>query len=330
MFLQQVTAFVESKDREQAAATDARIEGLRQALEPLAELRAQVTVLQRAMEMLKRAVQPPSVAGQRSAIAGEPFRPVGPPAPVIRPQATAFGPDDEYKYLGFEDQFRGSDAILEERLRAYLPVFHGRSNVLDIGCGRGELLSVLRAGGVQAHGIDANREMVAVARELGLDAERADALGYLEGLADASLGGVVSTQVVEHLEPSYLTRLLDVAARKLQHGAPIVIETINPACWLAFFSSYIRDLTHVRPVHPDTLQYLLRASGFERVEIRYSAPVPEVMKMKTVDVPVEVQASTDATAVALARIAHAVSANAIILNSLMFTHLDYAAVGYRA
>ena len=52
--------------------------------------------------------------------------------------------------------------------------------------------------------------------------------------------------------------------------------------------------------------------------------------MKTVDVPVEVQASTDATAVALARIARAVSANAIILNSLMFTHLDYAAVGYRA
>ena len=95
---------------------------------------------------------------------------------------------------------------------------------------------------------------------------RADALGVPAALPDASLGGIIATQVVEHLEPSYLMRLLDAAARKLRPGAPIVLETINPACWLAFFSSYIRDLTHVRPVHPETLQYLLRASGFERVD----------------------------------------------------------------
>ncbi len=62
-----------------------------------------------------------------------------------------------------------------------------------------------------------------------------------------------------------------------------MIETINPACWLAFFSSYIRDLTHVRPVHPETLQYLLRANGFERVSLRYSAPVAEQVKMKAVE-----------------------------------------------
>ena len=107
-------------------------------------------------------------------------------------------------------------------------------------------------------------------------------------------------------------------------------ETINAACWLAFFSSYIRDLTHVRPVHPETLQYLLRASGFERVDIRYSAPVPDAIKMKTIDLPADVLASTDPPAMALTSIAHAVNANAVILNNLMFTHLDYAAVGYRA
>ena len=105
--------------------------------------------------------------------------------------------------------------------------------------------------------------------------------------------------------------------------------TINPACWLAFFSSYIRDLTHVRPVHPETLQYLLRASGFERVELRYSAPVPEQMKMKTIDLPQAVITSADPTAVALVHLAHTLNANAAIVNSLMFTHMDYAAVGYR-
>src|SRR5439155_1076834 len=87
---------------------------------------------------------------------------------------------------------------------------------------------------------------------------------------------------------------------------PIVLETINPACWLAFFSSYIRDFTHVRPVHPETLQYLLRANGFERVTIRYSAPVPEHMKMKTIDLPADVLTAADAGSKALAQLGHSV------------------------
>jgi O-antigen chain-terminating methyltransferase len=124
-------------------------------------------------------------------------------------------------------------------------------------------------------------------------------------------------------------KLLDQAARTLVPGAPIVLETINAACWLAFFSSYLRDFTHVRPVHPETLQFLARASGFERVEIRYSAPVPDGVKMKIIDLPADVLTSTDPTSIAMARIAHTVNANAAVLNNLMFTHLDYAIVGHR-
>ena len=231
--------------------------------------------------------------------------------------------------MAFEDQFRGSDAAIADKLAGYVPLFAGSSDVVDLGCGRGELLAALRAAGVTAKGVDANREMAAIARERGLDAVQGDALAFLELAADASLGGVIATQVIEHLEPDYLIRLLDAAARKLRRGAPIVLETINPACWLAFFSSYIRDLTHVTPVHPETLQYLLRAHGFERVEVRFSAPVPDHMKMKTIDLSPAMLSSTDATASALAAIAHTVNANAVILNTLMFSHLDYAAIGYR-
>jgi O-antigen chain-terminating methyltransferase len=214
-------------------------------------------------------------------------------------------------------------------LRAYVPLFAGCADVLDIGCGRGELLAALKTAGVSARGIDANDSMVAAARERGLDAAHADAHAYLDALPAGSLGGIVATQVIEHLEPAYLMRLLDAAARALRPGAPIVLETINPACWLAFFSSYIRDFTHVRPVHPETLQYLLRASGFERVTIRYSAPVPDHMKMKTTDLPAAVLSSSDTASQALASLAHTLNANAVILNNLLFTHLDYAAVGYR-
>jgi SAM-dependent methyltransferase len=310
VFLQQITGFVETKDRELAATAGARIDQVERDAQSLGEVRTHVGVLQRAMEMLKRRHEQSPVSAVQS------------PAPS--PQS----PDD-YKYVGFEDQFRGTDAAIEERLQAYVPIFAGRSDVLDVGCGRGEFLAALKTAGVRARGVDANAEMAAVARERGLDASQADALGYLSALPDESLGGVIATQVIEHLEPSYLMRLIDTAARKLRPGSPIVLETINPACWLAFFSSYIRDFTHVRPVHPETLQYLLRASGFERVNIRYSAPVPDHMKMKKIDLPADVLASADPMAVALSRVAHAVNANAVILNNLLFTYLDYAAIGYR-
>ena len=115
--------------------------------------------------------------------------------------------------------------------------------------------------------------MVDVCRQQGLDATERTRSPYLRAQPDGSLGGLFAAQVVEHLEPRYLTRLLDAAFDKLRPGAPIVLETINPACWFAFFESYIRDITHVRPLHPDTLKYLLIASGFQHVDIRYRRPI---------------------------------------------------------
>jgi SAM-dependent methyltransferase len=333
LFLQQITAFVESKDREQAAHAAARLEAMERALEPVAELRARIGIMQRGMQALQRGQATPARSDPRAprrksitsdkGVAIDDLR-VDEHADAYKEHA------DAYKYVGFEDQFRGSDAIIEDRQRAYVPILASATDVLDLGCGRGELLAALKAAGVAARGVDANADMVAIARARGLDADHADALAYAESLPDSSLGGAISTQVVEHLEPAYLIRLLDTLSRKLRAGAPIVIETINPACWLAFFSSYIRDFTHVRPVHHETLQFLLRASGFERVEIRFSAPVPDSMKMKTIDLPPDVLASTDPASMALAGLAHIVNANAVILNNLLFTYLDYAAIGYRA
>jgi len=326
VFLQQITAFVESKDREVASAIGARMAALERALAPLAEIRTQIAVLQRTLQSLAR--QQPSAPSPQP-----PASSLEPPAPSDELRATSpepRAPSDGARYVAFEDRCRGSDQTIGEKLRAYVPIFSNACDVLDIGCGRGEFLAALGSAGVKARGIDANADMAEIARERGLDATSGDALNYVDALPDDSLGGVIATQVVEHLEPAYLIRLLDVLARKLRPGAPIVLETINPACWLAFFSSYIRDFTHVRPVHPETLQYLLQASGFAGVEIRYSAPVPEHMKMKTIDLPPNVLAATDPAAMALAGLAHTVNVNAVILNQLMFSYLDYAVVGFRA
>src|SRR4029077_3812233 len=100
-----------------------------------------------------------------------------------------------------------------------------------------------------------------------------------------SRGGIIAAQVVEHLDPAYLVRLLEVAFDKLRPAAPIVLETINPACWLAVFSSYIRALSHARRVHLETRQCLVRETAFPRVTTLYNEPVPESVKMKSASLP---------------------------------------------
>jgi len=231
-------------------------------------------------------------------------------------------------YRGFEDRFRGSMEEIRAKQRGLVTLFSGASDVLDIGCGRGEFLALLKEHRISGRGVDANAAMIAAARERGLDAVQADARAHLESLPDGSLGGAVSSQVIEHLEPGYVMSLLPLILRKLRPNAPLVLETINPACWLAFFSSYLRDYTHVWPVHPETLKYLLEASGFVRVEIRYSEQAPDAVRMRGVD-PKSLTGLDPATSRALATLADAHNANASILNSLLFTYMDYAAVGYR-
>ena len=226
-----------------------------------------------------------------------------------------------YKYVGFEDRFRGSEDEIRARLEFYVPHFAGAADVLDIGCGRGEFLDLMREHGIRARGLDQNGAMVEVCRERGLEAVQADALDYLTSLPDESLGGLIAVQVVEHLQPDYLVRLLETAFHKLRPGSTIALETINPTCWVAFFESYIRDLTHVRPVHPETLQFLMLASGFNRVDIAYRSPVGD--KLQAVAAPREGAGET------LDELIGAFNRNVERLNARMFTYLDFAAIGRR-
>ena len=271
------------------------------------ELRASIGSLQQAAQNLKREVS-------RLLESGVVVQPVA-AAAVAGNQLDAL---DSHKYVGFEDQFRGSTADIRQRVSEYLPFFKGARDVLDIGCGRGEFLALLREQGIMARGIDINGSMVDVCRQQGLDVAEADALTYLRAQPDGSLGGLFAAQVVEHLEPRYLTSLLDAAFDKLRPGSAIILETINPACWFAFFESYIRDITHVRPIHPDTLTYLLIATGFQHVDVRYRAPYPEHDKLQRL-----------APHASLGDAVDTLNANVERINRLLFTWLDYAALGRR-
>ena len=249
--------------------------------------------------------------------------------PVAAAGATAAAPSDgpidldAFKYVGFENAFRGSPADIRRRLEAYVPTFRGHADVLDIGCGRGEFLDLLRQEGISARGIDLNPAMVDEARARGLEAVRADALAHLEGLPDASLGGLFAAQVVEHLQPAYLWRLLETSAHKIRPGGVIVLETINPACWVAFFESFIRDVTHVWPLHPDTLAYFLRVSGFDRIEIEFKSPVDASSRLMPVARPGAGGAAD------LVDLVDTLNENVDKLNARLFTCQDYAVIGRR-
>jgi SAM-dependent methyltransferase len=229
---------------------------------------------------------------------------------------------DSWKYVGFEDHFRGPRDEIRRRQADYVPEFAGAHDVLDAGCGRGEFLDLLREAGVTARGLDLNHEMVEVCRARGLAADEIDVLQFLRTAPDGSLGGLFAAQVIEHLEPDYLLRTLEAAFHALRPGARIVLETINPACWTAFFESYIRDLTHVRPIHPETLQYLLTASGFQQVDIRYRSPLPQSERLQHV-------AIADGTPPALRETFETLNENAERLNRRLFSYMDYAAVAVR-
>ena len=300
--------------QESLAARERRMDAAMTAMrETHEELRTSVGVLQQATQMMRHELKALTVSGLQSSVSGPELSPA---EQDRRPRTVDRGLGD--RYVGFEDQFRGAPEAIRARLAEYVPIFAGASDVLDIGCGRGEFLTLLRDGGISARGIDTNAAMVQVSRDKGLQADAADALGYLRAQPEQSLGGLFAAQVVEHLEPSYLMAFLDAAFDKLRPGAPIVLETINPACWFAFFESYIRDITHVRPLHPETLKYLMVATGFQRLDIRYRVPYPEHEKLQ----PLPRHA-------ALGDIVETLNGNVEKINRLLFTYLDYAAVGYR-
>jgi 2-polyprenyl-3-methyl-5-hydroxy-6-metoxy-1,4-benzoquinol methylase len=222
------------------------------------------------------------------------------PAPVTvaaQPSAAAL-PD----YFAFESRMRGSVESIRGRQRRYLDDLRDHAPVLDIGCGRGELVGLLRESGVEARGIDADADMVAFARGEGLDVEQVDAVAYLEGLAEESLGAVFMAQVVEHLPPTTLVRVLELAAVKLRPGGVLIAETINPLSPLAL-RNYFADLTHAQPLVPETLELLSRQAGFGETEIRFLNEPAE--RLTEPDDPV-------------------IAANIRRLNDLLFAPLDYA------
>lgn len=211
------------------------------------------------------------------------------PEPFSLEQITVFleKANDLYDilYVQFEDQFRGTREDIKKRQKVYLPVIHDAGAgtvdrpVLDLGCGRGEWLELLKEEGLIAKGVDINKAMVLLCNELGLEVVRADLLEYLRNLPGESLGAVTGFHIVEHLLFEKLIQLLDETVRVLKPGGVAIFETPNPENILVGSCNFYLDPTHRNPLPSSMLKFLAEARGLCRVEIISLHSYPEAFKV---------------------------------------------------
>jgi 2-polyprenyl-3-methyl-5-hydroxy-6-metoxy-1,4-benzoquinol methylase len=170
------------------------------------------------------------------------------------------------EYRSFEDVFRGSEERIRELLVPYVDLLRGHEPVLDAGCGRGELLDLLREAEIEATGVDIDEGMVERAREKGHTVELADVVDYLGRLPDGKFGAIVAIHVIEHLPYEGLLRFLHLAREKLAPDGLLVVETVNPHS-LQAFKTFWTDLTHRAPIFPEVASALATIQGFESVRV---------------------------------------------------------------
>ena len=197
-----------------------------------------------------------------------------PAAPARPPEPAAEMPFD---YGRFAERFRGSEDYVKKNLQFYLPRFQGRGPVLDIGCGRGEFLEMMRDAGIEARGVDLSQESVARCRQKGLDAEQADLFAYLRDRPGRSLGGIFCAQVIEHLPPASLPEMIRLASEKLSRDGLLALETPNPECLAIFASHFYLDPTHTRPVPHPLVAFYMEEFGLGQIEVQRLSPAVESM-----------------------------------------------------
>ncbi|MGH9901247.1 MAG: class I SAM-dependent methyltransferase, partial [Pyrinomonadaceae bacterium] len=210
-------------------------------------------------------------------------------------------------YASFEDQFRGTRADIKARLKVYLPYLERAAvtgGVVDLGCGRGEWLEVLREAGEPARGVDRNRVTVEQCRARGFEVVEADMLDYLRGLPENSMRAVTAFHLIEHLPFQTLIDLLGEVLRVLAPGGLVIFETPNPENLVVGASNFYLDPDHRNPLPSPLMHFLLETRGFCRVE---------VVKLNANDAA-RVRETSDL---------------ALRFNDFMYGPLDYAVIGWK-
>lgn len=223
-----------------------------------------------------------------------------------------------FNYVGFERRFRGDpEQILADLTGKYADLLSAHEPVVDIGCGRAELLSSLAERGVAVIGVEPDAGMAAEARARGVTVHQTLAGDFLRSVDDHSLGSIIAVHVAEHLELDDLIEMIELSVRKLRPGGVFIAETPNPASLIVLGNSYIMDPTHVWPLHPSLLTFLCESAGFRDVRLWFYAPAESYHVG-----PVE----TDSDLPDVKAVVEQVNAVLEKLNHVLFGPQDYAVI----
>ena len=176
-------------------------------------------------------------------------------------------------YRAFEDKHRGSRALILERLKIYLPFvlplqeIYPSTKIVDLGCGRGEWLQLLKQHDFEASGVDIDEQMLTACRELLLPVMHADALSYLAQQSADSLSAISAFHVVEHIAFSDLQQLVTEAFRVLKPGGLLIMETPNPENIIVGTNNFYLDPSHQKPIPQQLLSFVAEFQGFARVKV---------------------------------------------------------------
>jgi len=238
-------------------------------------------------------------------------------APSPELAAAAADAAESSAYTAFENRFRRSDEALASRFAKYAADFSKGPEglpVLDLGCGRGEFLLSLAGAGLKGRGVESNASAVAACVASGLEVARGDLIQFLKSMETGSVGGVFAAQVAEHLPPPVLEALLLEAHRVLAKGGLLILETVNPRSVTGLLEVFNRDLSHVKPLHPETLSFLASAKGFTDVRVEMLSPVEALSQLRKID----------GTSTVPPAVVEAFNENVDRLNALLYGSLEYA------
>lgn len=210
----------------------------------------------------------------------------GAPMPLAGPPPMQAAEHDFLESVA--SHFRGDPGALKARLSIHIPAVeeaiansstgtrgeqHGPdATLLDLGCGRGEWLELVRDAGYSAMGLDLSPECVLACQERGLNVQLADALSVLKQMPDSSLLVVTAFHLVEHLPLGAQIALFKESHRVLKAGGLLLVETPNPENLVVISRNFWFDPTHQRPVPAQMLVLLATMAGYTNTETQFLQP----------------------------------------------------------
>jgi len=176
-------------------------------------------------------------------------------------------------YRAFEDKYRGSRELIKSRVSIYLPFVlplkdsYPNDEALDIGCGRGEWLELLKENGILAKGIDLDEGMLQACHLLNLKVQQGNGIEYLKKQKDESKIVISLFHVVEHISFEDLQLLVTEALRVLKAGGILIMETPNPENITVATEKFYLDPTHTKPIPANLLSFLPEYCGYARTKV---------------------------------------------------------------